>query len=145
VLEYNARFGDPETQAVLPLLDADLLTLAADCAAGRLRSGILPMRHGACVGITLASFGYPESPMTGTDLDLSGVSGLDDVLIFHAGTKKTPSGWKSAGGRVLTVVGRGTDLTAARARAYAAVARLNILGLQYRRDIGAKALGRAIA
>jgi phosphoribosylamine--glycine ligase len=145
VLEYNARFGDPETQAVLPLLDADLLALAADCAAGKLVSGILPVHPGACVGITLASPGYPESPRTGAELDLSGVSGSDDVLIFHAGTKKTPSGWEASGGRVLTVVGRGVDLAAARARAYAAVDRLKIPGLHYRRDIGAKALGRAIA
>ncbi len=145
VLEYNARFGDPETQAVLPLLDADLLELAADCAAGKLKPGILPVHPGACVGITLASVGYPEAPITGAELDLSGVSGLDDVLIFHAGTKRTSSGWTAAGGRVLTVVGRGADLAAARARAYAAVERLNVLGLQYRRDIGAKALGRAIA
>ena len=145
VLEYNARFGDPETQAVLPLLDADLLTLAADCAAGKLESGILPVHSGACVGITLASPGYPESPKTGAEMDLTGVSGLDDVFIFHAGTKKTPDGWKASGGRVLTVVGRGPDLTAARARAYLAVERLKIPGLHYRRDIGAKALGRAIA
>ena len=145
VLEYNARFGDPETQAVLPLLDADLLALAADCAAGKLTPGILPVHPGACVGVTIASVGYPEAPMMGAELNLTAVSGLDDVLIFHAGTKKTPSGWKSAGGRVLTVVGRGANLAAARSRAYAAVARLNVLGLQYRRDIGAKALGRAIA
>jgi phosphoribosylamine---glycine ligase len=145
VLEYNARFGDPETQAVLPLLDADLLALAADCAAGKLKPGILPVHSGACVGITLASPGYPESPKTGAEMDLSGVSGSDDVLIFHAGTKKTLDGWKASGGRVLTVVGRGADLAAARARAYAAVERLKIPGLHYRRDIGAKALGRAIA
>jgi phosphoribosylamine--glycine ligase len=145
VLEYNARFGDPETQAVLPLLDADLLALAADCAAGKLKPGILPVHSGACVGITLASPGYPESPKTGTLLDLSGVSGLDDVLVFHAGTQKTPTGWKASGGRVLTVIGRGPDLAAARVQAYLAVERLKIPGLHYRRDIGAKALGRAIA
>ncbi len=145
VLEYNARFGDPETQAVLPLLDADLLALAADCAAGKLAPGILPAHPGACVAVALASPGYPESPKTGAALDLSGADGMKDVLIFHAGTKKTPAGWEAAGGRVLTVVGRGPDLAAARARAYAAVDRLKTPGLQYRRDIGAKALGRVIA
>jgi phosphoribosylamine--glycine ligase len=145
VLEYNARFGDPETQAVLPLLDADLLALAADCAAGKLAPGMLPVHPGACVGITLASPGYPESPRTGAKLDLSGADGMNDVLMFHAGTKKTPSGWEAAGGRVLTVVGRGTDLAAARARAYAAVDRLGVPGLQYRRDIAAEAPGRALA
>jgi len=145
VLEYNARFGDPETQAVLPMLDADLLELAFDCASAKLKPGILPAHRGACVGITLASPGYPENPKTGAELDLSGASGSDDVLMFHAGTKRTSSGWKAAGGRVLTVVGRGADLAAARAAAYDAVARLKIPGLHYRRDIGAKALGRAIA
>ena len=145
VLEYNARFGDPETQAVLPLLDADLLSLAADCAAGRLTPGILPAHRGACVGVTLASPGYPENPRTGAELDLSGVDGMKDVLLFHAGTKKTPSGWTASGGRVLTVVGLGSDLAAARERAYAAVSLLRIPNLQYRRDIAAKALGRALA
>ena len=145
VLEYNCRFGDPETQAVLPLLDADLLQLAADCAAGRLTPGLLPARAGACVGITLASPGYPEAPKTGAAIDLNGADRLPDTLIFHAGTKKTAAGWTATGGRVLTVVGRGPDLAAARARAYAAVDLLRAPDLRYRRDIAAKALGRVIA
>jgi phosphoribosylamine--glycine ligase len=145
VLEYNARFGDPETQAVLPLLDADLLALAADCAAGKLTPGILPVRRGACVGVTLASPGYPENPKTGAELDLSAVELMEDVLLFHAGTRKSASGWTATGGRVLTVVGLGPDPAAARARAYEAVSRLSIPNLHYRRDIAAKALGRAIA
>ena len=145
VLEYNARFGDPETQAVLPLLNADLLSLAADCAAGRLTPGALPAHPGACVGVTLASPGYPESPRPGAALDLSGADGLPDTFIFHAGTKKSAPGWTATGGRVLTVVGRGKDIAAARARAYAAVDRLKIPGLQYRRDIAAQALGRVIS
>lgn len=145
VLEYNCRFGDPETQAVLPLLDADLLRLAADCAAGRLAPGLLPAHDGACVAITLASPGYPEAPKTGAAIDLNGADALPDVLIFHAGTRKTAAGWTATGGRVLTVVGRGPDLAAARARAYAAVDRLRAPDLRYRRDIAAKALGRVIA
>ena len=145
VLEYNARFGDPETQAVLPLLNADLLALAADCAAGKLVPGHLPAHPGACVCVTLASPGYPEAPRTGAALDLAGADGLAVVLIFHAGTQKTATGWAAAGGRVLTVVGRGADLAAARVRAYAAVERLKIPGLHYRRDIAAKALGRVLA
>ena len=145
VLEYNCRFGDPETQAVLPLLDADLLSLAADCAAGDLDEGILPAHRGACVGITLASPGYPEAPRSGSPIDLNGAETLPDTLIFHAGTKRTESGWTAAGGRVLTVVGCGSDLSVARERAYAAVSRIRAPGLQYRRDIAAKALGRVIA
>ncbi|MDE2140850.1 MAG: phosphoribosylamine--glycine ligase [Elusimicrobia bacterium] len=145
VLEYNCRFGDPETQAVLPLLDADLLMLAADCAAGTMAHRVLPVRAGACVGITMASPGYPAAPRLGEAVDLNGADALPDTLIFHAGTKKTASGWEATGGRVLTVVGCGSDLAVARERAYAAVRRLNAPGLLYRRDIAAKALGRVIA
>jgi phosphoribosylamine--glycine ligase len=145
VLEYNCRFGDPETQAVLPLLDADLLKLAADCAAGRLTPGILPAHRGACVAITLASPGYPAAPRTGCAIDLNGADELPDTLIFHAGTKKSPAGWTAAGGRALTVVGCGSDMAVARARAYAAVERLRAPDLQYRRDIAVKALGRVTA
>lgn len=143
VLEFNARFGDPETQAVLPLLDADLLALAADAAAGTLAPGVLPAKPGAAVGITLASPGYPESPKLGAALALP--ADIKDAVIFHAGTRKAGTGWTAAGGRVLTVVGLGPDLAAARARAYDAVARLTLGGLHYRRDIAAKALGRAVA
>lgn len=144
LLEYNARFGDPETQAVLPLLDADLLTLAADCAAGKLKDGPIKTKPGACVGITLASPGYPESPKIGTKLDLAGAKGLKDVLVFHAGTKKCDDGWIATGGRVLTVVGQGSDISEARQRAYAALERLSIAGLCYRHDIAAEA-GRTTA
>jgi len=145
VLEYNARFGDPETQAVLPLLDADLLELAAACAAGTLGSGLVPVKPGACVGITMAAAGYPDAPKAGAEIDLSGLEGLDGALVFHAGTKKAGKGWVAAGGRVLTVVGRGADIAAARAKAYEALARVRAPGLVYRRDIAARPLGRALA
>lgn len=139
VLEFNARFGDPETQAVLPMLDADLLALAQAAASGTLASGVLPVKKGAAVGITLASPGYPEAPKTGAALDLP--ADIKEALVFHAGTKKSGSGWTAAGGRVLTVVGLGPDLPAARARAYDAVSRLKIGPLHYRRDIAARVLG----
>jgi len=145
VLEYNARFGDPETQSVLPLLDADLLALAADCAAGKLAPGAIPAKRGACVAITLASPGYPESPRLGASIDLSAVENMADAHVFHAGTRRTSSGWAATGGRVLTVVGRGADLASARARAYAAVARVNAPDLVWRTDIAARPLGRALA
>jgi phosphoribosylamine--glycine ligase len=145
VLEYNARFGDPETQAVLPLLDADLLALAADCAAGRLAPGTLPAKSGACVGVTLAAAGYPDAPRPGAAIDLSAVENMADAHVFHAGTRRTPSGWAATGGRVLTVVGRGLDLASARARAYEAVARVRAPDLVFRRDIAARPLGRALA
>lgn len=145
VLEYNARLGDPETQAVLPLLEADLLTLARDCAAGGLKSGLVAVKPGACVAITLADPGYPDAPRAGTKLDLSQAEGLKDVLLFHAGTKRNAEGWISAGGRVLTVVGLGTDLPRARERAYTALARIKATGLHYRRDIAAQAPGRIMS
>jgi phosphoribosylamine--glycine ligase len=145
VLEYNCRFGDPETQAVLPLLDADLLQLASDCAQGKGTPGFLPAHRGACVGITMASPGYPEAPKPGVEIDLNGADKLTDTLIFHAGTKKNGNAWTAVGGRVLTVVGCGADLASARERAYAAVERLRAPGLRYRQDIAAKALGRVIA
>jgi len=135
LLEYNARFGDPETQAVLPLLADDLLTLAADCAAGKLKGGPVALKPGACVAITLASPGYPESPKAGTELDLAGAESLSDVLVFHAGTKRVSSGWIATGGRVLTVVGQGPDLAQARQKAYEAITKMKVTGLHYRRDI----------
>ena len=137
VIEYNARLGDPETQTVLPLLDADLLTLAERCADGRLGEGPIPAAAGACVGVTLASPGYPDSPRAGVDIDLSAVDGMPGVMIFHAGTRKTDGGWRAVGGRVLTVVGRGGDLAAARSRAYEAVAKVRAPGLRWRSDIAA--------
>jgi phosphoribosylamine--glycine ligase len=145
VLEYNARFGDPETQAVLPLLDADLLALAADCAAGRLAPGAVPVKPGACVGVTLAAPGYPDAPRLGAAIDLSAVERMADVEVFHAGTRRADRGWTAAGGRVLTVVGRGAEVPAARARAYEAVARVSAPELVFRRDIAARPLGRALA
>ncbi|MDE2490387.1 MAG: phosphoribosylamine--glycine ligase, partial [Elusimicrobia bacterium] len=137
LLEYNARFGDPETQAVLPLLDADLVALAAACARGRGPSGVLPALPGAAVAVVLASPGYPEKPRLGEALDLSAAAGLPGVLLFHAGTQKAGAAWTASGGRVLSVVGRGPDPAAARERAYAAVAKLKLGGLRWRRDIAA--------
>jgi phosphoribosylamine--glycine ligase len=145
LLEYNARFGDPETQAVLPLLDGDLLALALSCANGTLAPGRLPAKAGAALAVTLASPGYPEAPKPGSALDLNGVDQETDVLVFHAGTKRASGGWTASGGRVLTVVGLGADAAAARARAYAAVARLRAPELHYRRDIGAAVPGRITA
>jgi phosphoribosylamine--glycine ligase len=144
VLEYNARFGDPETQAVLPLLEGDLLQFAFECGQQRLRGGVLPVKPGACVGVTLSSPGYPASVKTGTMIDLNGADTLPETLIFHAGTKKTQTGWVATGGRVLTVVGQGLDIPQARARAYEAIARIRAPGLHFRTDIATKALGRTV-
>ena len=142
VLEFNARFGDPEAQVLLPMLDGDLAPALLGVAAGNrgLMEGSLGIRTGAAVGVVIASEGYPEAPITGRRIEGAGpASAADDGdhLIFHAGTRRTADGHVSAGGRVLTVVGRGADHASARARAYAAVAEVGLDGGGYRTDIAA--------
>ena len=142
VLEFNARFGDPEAQVLLPMLDGDLAPALLGVATGNrgLMEGSLAMRAGAAVGVVVASEGYPEAPLTGRRLeqaDPASASDDGDALVFHAGTRRTAGGHESAGGRVLTVVGRGPDHASARARAYAAVAEVSLDGGRYRTDIAA--------
>ena len=135
-LEFNARFGDPETQAILPLLDVDLATLMAAVADGALAGApALPPPSGAAVAVVLAAGGYPGAYQTGAP-----IVGLDrvpeDVLVFHAGTRRDETGRVvTAGGRVMTVVGRGADLAAAREQAYAGAAAIEFAGRQMRTDI----------
>ncbi|MBI4062243.1 MAG: phosphoribosylamine--glycine ligase [Elusimicrobia bacterium] len=145
ILEFNARLGDPEAQAVLPLLDVDFLELCLACARGKLRAGDVPARAGACVSVVVAAEGYPRAPKPGAALRPEAADGLEDVMIFHAGTRRTDGRWLAAGGRVLSVVGTGADLAAARERAYAAVPRVAGLGLRWRKDVAAKVLGRILA
>lgn len=135
VLEFNARFGDPETEVLLPLLRSDLLDAFDALADGRLREVTLAWDGGAAVGVVLASGGYPDQYQTGLP-----IAGLDtaapDTLVFHAGTKADATGEPvTSGGRVLTVVGQGTTLAEARARAYAGVERIDFPGAYYRHDI----------
>jgi phosphoribosylamine--glycine ligase len=137
VLEFNARFGDPETQVVLPILDADLGELLDAVAHGHLDE-VKPVRSKrAAVGVALVSGGYPRSYETGKVIHgLDDVAAMDDVLVFHAGTARNERGEiVTAGGRVLTVVGIGDDLAAARDRAYAAADRIGFEGVQRREDI----------
>ncbi len=138
VLEFNVRFGDPETQAVLPLLRCDLLELLDATARGNLEGRLLPW-DGASVSVVLASEGYPEKPRTGRTIE--GLDADDDgeTIVFHAGTIRENGLWKTKGGRVLGVTGLGRDLEDARERAYAAAGRIRFDGMQYRRDIGEKA------
>jgi phosphoribosylamine--glycine ligase len=135
VLEYNCRLGDPEAQVTLPLLGADLAEIAYATATGELRSGPLPVVPGYRCGVVIASGGYPGSYQTG--LPIEGVDQVDaNALLFHAGTKRVDGVLVTAGGRVLTVVGQGETLSAARAHAYANVERIRFDGAYYRRDIG---------
>lgn len=136
VLEFNARFGDPETQVVLPLLDADLTELVHAVAHGTLSTITPPeLFAGAAVGVVLASGGYPGPYQTG--VPISGLESVpDDVLVFHAGTRRDDSGRVvTHGGRVLAVVGQGTDHAAARDRAYAGAEMIQFARRHYRTDI----------
>jgi phosphoribosylamine--glycine ligase len=140
VLEFNARFGDPEAQAVLPLLQSDLVELALKVAEGRLQGTRLSWREGAAACVVLAAPGYPENPRKGIPLHLP--EPPEGVLVFHAGTRREGGRLVSAGGRVLNVVGLGKDLKEALERAYAFIPRIGFPGAVYRRDIGRKALAR---
>ncbi len=145
VLEFNARLGDPEAQAVLPLLDADFLELCLACARGELRLDRVPALAGACVSVVIAAEGYPQAPQSGAVLTPEAADGLDGVMVFHAGTKKEGSCWIATGGRVLNATGLGADLAAARERAYSAVSRVVGPGLRWRKDVAAKMIGRTLA
>jgi len=136
ILEFNARFGDPEAQAILPLLDGDVLEVFYDCAVGQLHPEKLRKRKGYAVCVVLCAQGYPGKPRVGDAI--RGVEAIDDeqVLIFHAGTAIGPNGLCTAGGRVIGVTGLGPTLARARARAYEIAERVAFEGKYFRRDIG---------
>jgi phosphoribosylamine--glycine ligase len=144
VIEYNVRFADPESQAVLPRFTGDLAALLAEAAAGRLTSEAT-FDDRAAVTVVLAAEGYPRSPRTGDVIDgLEEAEAADDVVVFHAATDRDTHGrWLTAGGRVLDVTGVGGDLAAARDAAYRAVARISWPGMQYRTDIAGSAAAKA--
>lgn len=136
LLEYNVRFGDPETQVVLPALETDLGELLTACVNGHLTQCEVSFRPGYFVGVVLASQGYPTKNVTG--MPIEGLENVD-AAVFHAGTCRDGHGVvRVNGGRVLTVVGHGFSLVEARARAYAACERIGFQGMQLRRDIGVK-------
>jgi len=136
VLEFNARFGDPEAQVILPLLDEPVLELFAACARGAVEPGIARARPGAAVGVVAAAAGYPGEVRRGDVI--TGLDSLDDgVLCFHAGTARDAAGTlRTSGGRVLCVTAIATGTEAARDLAYANLARVHFEGMQARRDIG---------
>jgi phosphoribosylamine---glycine ligase len=141
VIEFNVRFGDPEAQVVLPMLDEDLSSLLM-CAA----SGALPPRRARFssnvhVGVVLAAGGYPEHVETGKIISgIEAARAVPNAVIFHAGTASRNGGFVTAGGRVLTVVGRGATYREGIDTAYDAASKINFEGMQYRHDIGRKAL-----
>ncbi len=139
VIEYNARLGDPETQAILFRLRGDLLPWLEACAAGKLDAAAgEPSAGGPALCVVLASRGYPRDTSQGLSIDgLDDVASLADVKVFHAGTRRTAAGWVSAGGRVLGVTARGDTLGAARELAYRAARRIRFEGAHFRSDVGA--------
>jgi phosphoribosylamine--glycine ligase len=141
VIEFNVRFGDPEAQVVLPMLDEDLSWLLGEAATGALPSRPARFRHEPHVGVVLAAGGYPDAPDTGKAIDgIEAASEVPGSIVFHAGTARRDGRLVTSGGRVLTVVGRSTTYRDAIDTAYAAVSRIHFEGMQYRRDIGRKAL-----
>lgn len=144
VLEFNARFGDPEAQVLLPMLDGDLSAALLGCASGERgrMEGAVAMRNGAAVGVVIAAEGYPDAsapPRRLGGAEPSSPADDGEALVFHAATRRTPEGdYESAGGRVLTVVGRGASLGDARRAAYGRVAEVTLEGGHYRTDIAAR-------
>ncbi len=141
VIEYNARFGDPETQALLFRLESDLVPLLVGAAEGRLPANATPVRFGEpAVCVVMASEGYPRKYASGREIrGLESIAGLPDAKVFHSGTRRENGRWLTAGGRVLGVTARGATIAAARARAYALCAQVTFAGAHYRRDIGSRA------
>jgi phosphoribosylamine--glycine ligase len=136
VLEFNCRFGDPETQALLPRMKSDLLPLLEATIDGTLTKCAIEWDTCAAVTVVLASGGYPGKYETGkTVLGLDDAAKVEDVQIFHAGTRRANGEVKTAGGRVLAITALGSTLEAARARAYEAVSRVHFENCHYRRDI----------
>jgi phosphoribosylamine---glycine ligase len=141
VVEFNVRFGDPETQPLVVQMEGDLVPLLAGAATGRLEPGAAAVAPGAAVCVAMASGGYPREYATGKPITgLAEAEALPGVVVFHAGTRREGSGFVTAGGRVLGVTARGDDLAAARDRAYEAVDRIRFEGAHHRRDIAARAL-----
>ena len=140
VLEFNCRFGDPETQALLPRLDGDLLEALAAAAHGELAGVELGAEPSAAVAVVLAAGGYPDAPEPGKPIGGVEVAEATGALVFHAGTALRHGQLVSAGGRVLNVVGTGDSVSEAREQAYAAIDQIDFPGAHFRHDIAAKAV-----
>ncbi len=146
VIEYNCRFGDPETQAVLPLLDGDLAEIMLACANGTLAKSYVKSLNSYALCLVIASGGYPGSYEKGKKITgIDEAESIEGVKVFHAGTKFDTEDIFTAGGRVLGVTGWGADFAEARKRAYEAAGMINFDGAYYRNDIGNKALKHLIS
>jgi phosphoribosylamine---glycine ligase len=142
LLEYNARFGDPETEVLMPALDASLLDLLMAAAEGGLDrvagpgTTLLPARDGSFVDVVLCSEGYPGPSVGGRVIEGLQRTNTNDTWVFHAGTRRVDGAIVTAGGRVLNVVAHGADVASARARAEGALSEISFEGMRYRHDIG---------
>ena len=136
VIEYNCRFGDPEAEAVLPLMESDLLDVMMAVRDERLAECPAKFREGASCCVVCASSGYPGTYLTGYPIDFGDAGDMAGVEIFHAGTKFENGKYYTAGGRVLAVNAVDVDLESAKAKAYEAVSRISFEGMRYRSDIG---------
>jgi phosphoribosylamine--glycine ligase len=143
-LEFNARFGDPETQPLLFHMETDLLPILAACVEGRLTQvPQIQWKKGVSICVVLASKGYPDSPEKGKVVEgLEGLKSDARVMVFHAGTRKEGNRIYTAGGRVLGVTATGDTYEEAIRIVYEAVSCIQFEGMQYRADIGKKALNR---
>jgi phosphoribosylamine---glycine ligase len=143
VLEYNARFGDPETQVIMARMRSDIVPILDQCAVGQLGETRLEWTKEPAACVVLASKGYPETPQTGQAITgLESLKDWSDVFVYHAATKLEDGVTRTVGGRVLGVTALGANLEAAIARAYEAVAKIHFDGMHFRRDIGHRALAR---
>lgn len=141
VLEFNCRFGDPETQVVLPLLESDLLEIMLSVVEGNFRNYSLDWKEGVCLTVVLASGGYPISYQTGFEIKgLEEAKKVEGVEFFHAGTRKENGKLLTSGGRVLNITAIGKDFAEAREKAYQAAGKISFQGMHYRKDIALKAV-----
>ena len=134
VIEFNARFGDPETQVLIPLLKTPLATLLYKAATGNLKGTTLEWKDDSAVTVVLASDGYPSAPKSGGVV--TGFSTIENVQIYHAGTSATEHGVVASGGRVLTVTAQGTNLQEAVLKAKNGLSKIQFEGMYFRKDIG---------
>ena len=142
VIEYNCRFGDPETQVVLPLLEGDLLEAMIATSKGELESVPLSAKPGSAACVVMASGGYPVKYVSGKEISGLDADGqLSGATVYHAGTRREGGKYFTAGGRVLGVTATGDTLDSALDGAYAAVSKIRFDGAHYRNDIGRKAGG----
>jgi phosphoribosylamine--glycine ligase len=139
VLEFNCRFGDPETQVVIPLLASDLVEIMLACIEGRLDKSAVRLHDGACATVVMASEGYPGSYPKGKEITgVANANALEGVSVFHAGTASQDGRLVTNGGRVLAVSATGSTLSMALQRAYNGIDLIQFEGAHYRKDIGAK-------